>query len=153
MSEQKNNIILNEELLLNMLAPIFLDFPVLFQAIEYEDMMDNAMNESLEASSLKRKENNKIDILLLKEIENKEGDRCTICLESDIKEEDCMNPNNKKYKLECGHVFHIKCIKEWTYYMNSCPICRKEIKIENKDEKLDSNVKSELNNYIESSLS
>jgi len=131
MSEEKRNtnqVILNEELLLNMLAPIFLDFPILFEAIEYENMMENVMNESLETSSLKRKEKNKIDISLLKEIKDKEGHKCTICLESNLEGE-----NNNKYELECGHIFHIKCIKEWTYYMNSCPICRKEIKIKKKE--------------------
>lgn len=37
----------------------------------------------------------------------------------------CMNNENNKYlKLNCGHIFHSKCIKHWLEQKNSCPLCR-----------------------------
>jgi hypothetical protein len=46
-----------------------------------------------------------------KNILNSNVERCGICLE------------NSTYKLECGHIFHEKCMEQWKQY-NSCPICR-----------------------------
>lgn len=32
-------------------------------------------------------------------------------------------------KVNCGHIFHSKCIKTWTSsYKNNCPICRLKLK-------------------------
>ena len=30
--------------------------------------------------------------------------------------------------LECGHVFHDGCIREWCHYKKECPVCRAEIR-------------------------
>lgn len=27
-------------------------------------------------------------------------------------------------KLECGHNYHIECIKQWLVQKNSCPVCK-----------------------------
>ena len=38
---------------------------------------------------------------------------CTICLE-----------NVKNSPMQCGHVFHNKCIKKWLKENDTCPNCR-----------------------------
>ena len=48
-------------------------------------------------------------------IEEKE---CCICLQK-------LKDNITK--LNCSHCYHSKCINEWTKNSNSCPICRKQI--------------------------
>tara|TARA_B100000035_G_C20995374_1_gene552210 strand:- start:804 stop:1184 length:381 start_codon:yes stop_codon:yes gene_type:complete len=51
----------------------------------------------------------------LTEITEKE---CSICLES-------FNLNDKIFNLNCGHIFHKKCLKEWINKdKNECPLCR-----------------------------
>ncbi|KAI5172987.1 E3 ubiquitin-protein ligase synoviolin [Nematocida sp. LUAm3] len=32
-------------------------------------------------------------------------------------------------KLECTHIFHLACLKEWLHRQQSCPICRTEVKL------------------------
>ena len=46
---------------------------------------------------------------------------CNICL---------YEVDNGKY-LSCGHIFHIKCIKEWIMVNSNCPICKSPIINEN----------------------
>lgn len=46
----------------------------------------------------------------------KESGVCTICLE-----DACNVP------LECGHVFHKKCINTWLEENDTCPNCRMEL--------------------------
>jgi hypothetical protein len=29
-------------------------------------------------------------------------------------------------KLDCGHGFHIQCIKKWLAQKNTCPVCKTE---------------------------
>jgi hypothetical protein len=43
---------------------------------------------------------------------------CSICLES-------VKKNDKIYKLNCGHIFHIDCLNKWN--KNTCPYCRSNI--------------------------
>ena len=43
---------------------------------------------------------------------------CCICLEEG---------SNKFMKLNCEHLFHEKCIKDWIRENNSCPICRNTV--------------------------
>ena len=31
---------------------------------------------------------------------------------------------NVNYITYCGHIFHTKCLQEWSLHNNSCPICR-----------------------------
>ncbi len=51
------------------------------------------------------------------------GEICSICLEDvvDYSELDILG------KLDCGHYFHSKCIKEWLNRANTCPFCRKAV--------------------------
>ena len=48
---------------------------------------------------------------------------CCICLQ-ELK--------NDILKLNCNHLFHCKCINNWTNKKNTCPICRKTITKPNK---------------------
>ena len=43
-------------------------------------------------------------------------DPCSICLESH---------NNKSIQLSCGHIYHKRCIDEWSKIRPLCPMCRK----------------------------
>ncbi|XP_047326784.1 E3 ubiquitin-protein ligase MBR1-like [Impatiens glandulifera] len=45
------------------------------------------------------------------------NDFCVICQEEYMKEE-------KIGGLECGHEFHVDCIKKWLQINNICPICK-----------------------------
>ncbi|KAM0969270.1 hypothetical protein ACFXTH_017527 [Malus domestica] len=49
--------------------------------------------------------------------ENTQKDFCSICQE-DFVEEDELGT------LDCGHGFHISCIKQWLGYKNVCPMCK-----------------------------
>jgi len=51
-----------------------------------------------------------------KELENK---MCAICQE-DFEEFDGIT------KLECGHIYHYECVKDWMDDKGTCPCCRKE---------------------------
>jgi len=42
---------------------------------------------------------------------------CSICIEN----------LNKGFHLECGHIFHNRCITHWLLENETCPVCRKEI--------------------------
>ena len=46
---------------------------------------------------------------------------CSICISN-------FKKNNYISILECSHLFHEKCINEWTKYKSECPICRINIK-------------------------
>lgn len=30
-------------------------------------------------------------------------------------------------KLDCGHIFHLRCIKQWIQSNTTCPVCRNEL--------------------------
>ncbi|KAJ9670721.1 hypothetical protein PVL29_026945 [Vitis rotundifolia] len=47
-----------------------------------------------------------------------DGETCCICQEEYADDEDVG-------KLDCGHEYHVACIKEWLSKKNSCPICKK----------------------------
>ena len=53
--------------------------------------------------------------VLKKEFDNNE---CIICLEN-------MIINDHINMLECGHIYHNKCISEWFTVKKECPICYK----------------------------
>lgn len=46
------------------------------------------------------------------------NDCCPICLDTYL-------INNNTIKLECGHVFHKKCLIEWAKINPTCALCRK----------------------------
>ncbi|CAN1138131.1 Probable E3 ubiquitin-protein ligase HIP1 [Linum perenne] len=47
------------------------------------------------------------------------GKKCSICQEEFEGDQDLG-------KLECGHGFHIQCIKQWLANKNNCPVCKTE---------------------------
>ncbi|CBI21404.3 unnamed protein product, partial [Vitis vinifera] len=46
-----------------------------------------------------------------------DAETCCICLEEYADDDDVG-------KLDCGHEYHVACIKEWLVQKNSCPICK-----------------------------
>ena len=60
---------------------------------------------------------------------------CAICLESHENNNNNNNNNNNDIEeqqeerqwtaLDCGHKYHIECIKEWFKYNAQCPYCRR----------------------------
>ncbi len=48
-------------------------------------------------------------------------DTCSICLDDYV-------GNNKITQLDCGHCFHSKCLTEWLFRTNLCPMCRFQLK-------------------------
>ena len=51
---------------------------------------------------------------------NTEYDSCSICTDIYDKKEDVT-------VLNCGHIYHPNCIKEWGKYKPNCPVCNSEI--------------------------
>nr|GEX74327.1 hypothetical protein [Tanacetum cinerariifolium] len=49
--------------------------------------------------------------------QKEEIDTCAICYDE-------YEENKKFGKLQCGHLFHMDCIKSWLSRKNSCPMCR-----------------------------
>lgn len=49
--------------------------------------------------------------------EKEEIDTCSICYDE-------YEENKKIGKMQCGHLFHLECIKSWLLCKNSCPMCR-----------------------------
>nr|XP_010906978.1 uncharacterized protein LOC105033766 [Elaeis guineensis] len=43
--------------------------------------------------------------------------KCSICQEE-------YDANDEMGKLECGHSYHICCIKQWLSQKNACPVCK-----------------------------
>lgn len=43
--------------------------------------------------------------------------KCTICQEE-------YEADDEMGKLDCGHGFHIQCIKQWLSQKNACPVCK-----------------------------
>ncbi|CAK9153794.1 unnamed protein product [Ilex paraguariensis] len=43
--------------------------------------------------------------------------KCSICQEEYDTEDDMG-------KLDCGHLYHIHCIKQWLVQKNTCPVCK-----------------------------
>ncbi|KAI5184808.1 E3 ubiquitin-protein ligase synoviolin [Nematocida homosporus] len=40
----------------------------------------------------------------------------------------CHDEMEVAKRLECSHLFHLACLKEWLHRQQSCPVCRTEIK-------------------------
>ncbi len=52
---------------------------------------------------------------------NTNYESCTICRER-------FNSNSIVRKLQCGHIFHIGCIDTWFENNISCPVCRSDLR-------------------------
>ena len=53
---------------------------------------------------------------------DKKYDECSICTDKYEKKDEVS-------VLDCGHIYHSKCINEWGKYKPSCPVCKREISI------------------------
>ena len=50
---------------------------------------------------------------------NKDKDCCIICLQE-------FRNGQNIYKLQCDHIFHIRCLNKEIKYRQKCPMCRKK---------------------------
>jgi hypothetical protein len=89
-----------------------------------EELMNIAMEQSLNHYKTQEKKTNiKLNIESKKSTINLIHEKCAICTsEFEIDQ-------NITY-LECNHVLHTECIKEWVMYKAECPICRGKIDVE-----------------------
>ena len=92
--------------------------------IEYE-IIDNNNSTDFEDNKLQIKQSD-INLHLDKYRKINSDDKlikskmeCSICINT-------YRTNEYKRILECGHVFHKRCIDKWIKIYNSCPICRKK---------------------------
>ncbi|KAK9278501.1 hypothetical protein L1049_028067 [Liquidambar formosana] len=46
--------------------------------------------------------------------------KCSICQEE-------YEENDEMGKLNCGHTYHLHCIKHWLVQKNTCPVCKSEV--------------------------
>jgi hypothetical protein len=100
--------------MMNVLEPMFIsDF----------DPVQIAIQNSQNDLQLRRNDN---VIVLLKtqpyDTTDKNYEECSICTDKYEKKEEVS-------VLDCGHVYHPKCINEWAKYKPTCPVCKAEISI------------------------
>ena len=81
--------------------------------------------QSLNESTTEHNNNTDVEPLdlpfnIYKDVEEKFNTSCSICLE-DFEDE------SKVVVLSCKHIYHKKCIKEWTKIKRNCPLCKVSI--------------------------
>lgn len=54
---------------------------------------------------------------------------CSICIDKFSKSSDVI-------QLECNHIFHEECIKQWLKTSKTCPVCRKRVNITISDQEI-----------------
>ncbi len=107
-----------------------LNFSMIYNMVDsyYEQLNEEILNETLieslelqpdtvrqnECLEFTKEEYDKIDI-------DKYENACSICL-SDYDKESIVSTTI------CNHLFHHDCIKEWSHYKDSCPVCREKLK-------------------------
>jgi hypothetical protein len=92
-------------------------YPIMRRPEPFEIIIDESMSDQ----EIKRKadlciqvNNQRYDSTKMKWSE------CSICTEE-------YENSEMVSVLNCGHVFHPKCIKEWGHYKPCCPLCKEEI--------------------------
>jgi len=64
---------------------------------------------------------NSLNNLIILKISHEQNEKCTICLED-------MVENDEYFNIECKHIFHKNCLETYLKnYNHICPVCRKEI--------------------------
>lgn len=84
------------------------------------DPFESVLNQSFDEQPTVAKINEEMEIESFKYNSLKTDDKeknCCICLE-DFAEEDEVSFS------KCHHLFHTKCVKEWSTYKTTCPVCR-----------------------------
>lgn len=85
--------------------------------------IENIINESFNEQPTLEKTNDAMDLESYKYntiVRDDKDKGCCVCL---VEFEDDSNVS----VIECNHIFHTECIKEWTSYKKSCPVCRKNL--------------------------
>lgn len=42
----------------------------------------------------------------------------------------CRDPLTEGKKLECGHIFHLDCLRRWFQESNVCPVCKQTVSVD-----------------------
>jgi hypothetical protein len=107
--------------------------------MDYEDNIDNRVEfttttftftvtqtqiQSLQVdNTLVKNENTEIDVNPIPYDSNRfENAQCSICI-TDFKN------NDKVCELNCKHIFHDECIRQWGKYKPECALCRTQIPV------------------------
>ncbi|XP_027125603.2 uncharacterized protein [Coffea arabica] len=108
-------------------ADRFRDWRLDIDSMSYEELLElgdrigyvsTGLREDDITHCLRRTRNPVTDNLrssLIIEVEKK----CSVCQEE-------YDADDEMGKLNCGHQFHIQCIKKWLSQKNACPICKTE---------------------------
>ena len=48
-----------------------------------------------------------------------DNETCSVCMDE--------KRHETSVGLECGHYFHLKCLKDWIRIKGSCPMCRRQL--------------------------
>lgn len=85
------------------------------------DHVQFAMERSAEEQDLRRNSEIVVDVNSQQfNTTDKKYTLCSICTDE-------YQDNTNVSILDCGHVFHPKCIREWGKYNAVCPLCKEEI--------------------------
>jgi hypothetical protein len=105
---------------MNQLFGFFGEYDTYSLNLGYEDELINSLFQQSQGE-LERNEKINIDIQsdLFKNTE-KIFTNCSICSD-EYKDEDMVST------LNCKHIFHTNCIKEWGHYNPICPVCKANI--------------------------
>lgn len=92
-----------------------------------ESPLQRALRESSRAQELTRSEDIQIRVTtqLYSETDTK-STTCSICTED-------FEVTTTVSILDCGHVYHESCIREWGRYRPNCPLCRTSIIVEQEE--------------------
>ena len=101
--------------------------PVLETYYINESINNQQLREALQNSESDQELKRSVNVIVninsqLYNTTDKKFDNCSICTE-EYKDTDMVSV------LNCGHIFHPKCIKEWGHYNPSCPVCKEEIPV------------------------
>lgn len=96
--------------------------------MSYEELLELGERIGCVSTGLKEEEIGrclrKIKLSLVNDLSahlSKQVDRkCSICQEE-------YEADEEMGKLDCGHGYHIQCIKQWLAQKNSCPVCKAEV--------------------------
>jgi len=74
-----------------------------------------------------------LEVVFFNPKEHTETTDCPVCQED-------FNKDEQLNRLECNHLFHKQCLKEWLERHNTCPMCRHELQTDDpeyEEKKLD----------------